>query len=40
MSSNPPRRNYTGDEMMAILRVALLAKAGASDVCQKHAMNL
>ena len=36
MSSNPPRRNYTGDEKMAILREALLEKASISDVCQKH----
>ena len=36
MSSSPPRRNYTGDEKMAILREALLEKANVSDVCQKR----
>ena len=36
MSSNPPRRNYTGDEKIAILREALLEKTPVSDVCQKH----
>jgi transposase len=35
MSSNPPRRNYTGDEKMAIRRKALLEKISISDVCQK-----
>ncbi len=36
MSSNPPRRNYTGDEKMAILREALPEEVSISDVCQKH----
>ncbi len=36
MPSNPPRRNYTGDEKMAILREASLEKVNVSDVCQKH----
>jgi len=36
MSSNLPRRNYTGDEKIAILREALLEKTPVSDVCQKH----
>ncbi len=40
MSSSPPRRNYTGDEKMAILRQALLEKVSISDVCQRHGMNL
>ena len=36
MSSSNPRRNYTGDEKMAILREALLERVNVSDVCQKH----
>ncbi len=36
ISSKPPRRNYTGDEKMAILREALLEKVNVSDVCHKR----
>ncbi len=36
MSNSPPRRNYTGDEKMAVLREALIEKVSISHVCQKH----
>jgi transposase len=36
MSSSSPRRNYTGEEKMAILRQALLEKVNVSEVCQQH----
>lgn len=35
MPSNP-RRTYTGNEKIAILREALLDGVSVSDVCQKH----